>query len=341
MTSAGNARHGSGGATAVVTITFGPVDASMKEALGPDVELRSVAGVPDDERSRILAESDVLFCWNFAREIRPGERRTLPARFVQLVSAGADHLPFDELPRRATVASNVGAYAEPMAEHVLAMTLALLKRLPENHAALVSGVWNQNLTRWLSGSVCGILGFGGIGKATARRFRALGAHIYAVNTSGRTDEPVDFVGTLDALDRVLESSDVVVVSLPLTRRTLGLIGAAQLGRMKPDAVLVNVGRGPIVDETALYEHLRSHPEFSAGIDTWWGEPFHARQFHVDHPFLDLPNVLGSPHNSALVPGIVEQAMALAAANIRRFLDGEPVTGVVRPEDYAEDDLPGS
>jgi len=327
----------SAGAPSVVTITFGPVDASMKEVLGPDVELRSVAGVPDDERSRILAESDVLFCWNFAREVRPGEGRALPARFVQLVSAGADHLPFGELPRRAVVASNVGAYAEPMAEHVLAMTLALLKRLPENHAKLASGAWNQTLTRWLSGSVCGILGFGGIGKATARRFGALGARVYAVNTSGRTDEAVEFVGTLDDLDHVLESSDVVVVSLPLTHRTSGLIGAPQLARMKPDAVLVNVGRGAIVDETALYEHLRSHLEFSAGIDTWWGEPFHARQFHVDHPFFELPNVLGSPHNSALVPGIVEEAMALAAANIRRFLGGQPVTGVVRPEDYLIED----
>lgn len=317
----------------VVTVTFGPADAAVAEALGPDVELRSVAGVPDEERSRILAQSDVLFCWNVARELRPGEGRALPARFVQLVSAGADHLPFDELPADAVVASNVGAYAEPMAEHVLAMTLALLKRLPENHAKLASGVWNQTLTRSLSGSVCGILGFGGIGKATARRFSTLGARIQAVNTSGRTDEPVEFVGTLEDLDRVLASSDVVVVCLPLTRRTTGLIGTRELAAMKPDAVLVNVGRGAIIDETALYEHLRRHPEFSAGIDTWWGEPFHARQFHVDHPFLELPNVLGSPHNSALVPGIVEEAMLIAAANIRRFLAGEAVTGVVRPEEY--------
>lgn len=317
----------------VVTVTFGPADASMAEVLGPGVELRSVAGATDEERARILAESDVLFCWNFAREIRSGEGRSLPARFVQLVSAGADHLPFDELPAGAVVASNVGAYAEPMAEHVLAMTLALLKRLPENHAKLATGVWNQGLTRSLSGSVCAILGLGGIGKATARRLVALGARIQAVNTSGHSDEPVEFVGTLDDLAVVLESSDVVVVALPLTRRTTGLIGARELECMKPDAVLVNVGRGGIVDEKALYEHLAGHPEFSAGIDTWWGEPFHARQFHVDHPFFELPNVLGSPHNSALVPGIVEQAMALAAANIRRFLDGEAVTGVVRPEEY--------
>jgi phosphoglycerate dehydrogenase-like enzyme len=317
----------------VVTVTFGPADAALEDVLGPDVELRSVAGAADEERARILAESDVLLCWNFGREIGPGEGRHLPARFVQLVSAGADHLPFERLPAGALVASNVGAYSEPMAEHVLAMALALRKRLPANHAKLASGVWDQSPTRWLSGSVCGIVGLGGIGKAAARRFAALGARIQAVNTTGRTEEPVEFVGTLDDLDRVLRSSDVVVLSLPLTRRTTGIIGARELALMKADAVLVNVGRGPLVDEGALYEHLLRHGEFSAGIDTWWGEPFHHGAFHVDHPFFELPNVLGSPHNSALVPGVVEQAMVLAAANIRRFLDGGPVTGVVRPEDY--------
>jgi phosphoglycerate dehydrogenase-like enzyme len=317
----------------VVTVTFGPVDTAMKEVLGPDVDVRSVAGASDEERSAILAVSDVLFCWNFAREIGADEGPQLPARFVQLVSAGADHLPFSRLPAGASVASNVGAYAEPMAEHVLAMALALRKRLPQHHAKLAAGVWDQSLTRWMAGSVCGILGFGGIGKATGRRFKALGARVQALNTTGRTEEPVEFVGTLDDVDTVLESSDVVVVSLPLTRRTTGLIGTRELSIMKPDAVLVNVARGAVVDEAALYEHLRRNPDFSAGIDTWWGEPFHAKAFHVDHPFFELPNVLGSPHNSALVPGIVEEAMVVAARNIRRFLDGDPVIGLVRAEDY--------
>jgi phosphoglycerate dehydrogenase-like enzyme len=223
-----------------------------------------------------------------------------------------------------------------MAEHVLAMALALLKRLPQNHAKLASGVWDQSLTRWLKGATCGIVGFGGIGRAVGRRMSALGAQVYAVNTTGTSDEPVAFAGTLDDLDTVLAASDVVVLSLPLTRRTRGLVSARELRLMKPDAVLVNVGRGALVDEAALYHHLRDNPGFSAAIDTWWDEPFRSGRFHVQHPFFDLPNVLGSPHNSGLAPGVLEEAVASAAANIGRFLRGETPIGVVRPEDYVGD-----
>jgi len=216
------------------------------------------------------------------------------------------------------------------------MTLALLKRLPQHHAELAAGVWDQaSVNRPVAGAVCAILGFGGIGKATGRLLRGLGARIHAVNTSGRTDEPVEFVGTLDDLDAVLGAADVVVIALPLTRRTRGLIGPRELGLLKPTAVLVNVARGAIVDQAALYEHLRTHPESSAGIDAWWVEPFGSGEFRVEHPFFELPNLLGSPHNSALVPHIMEEATARAAANIVRFLRGEPVTGVLRAEDYVE------
>jgi phosphoglycerate dehydrogenase-like enzyme len=272
--------------------------------------------------------------WHPSRELHPEEWGEIcGVQLIQLISAGADHVPFSDLPPGAEIATNAGAYAEPMGEHVLAMTLALAKHLLVQHDKLSRGEFDQGSpNRTLRGAVCGILGFGGIGRATARLMRGMGARIYALNRSGQSQEPAEFIGTLDDLERVLRASDVVVVALPLSSATRGLIGARELGWMKPDAILINVARGEIIDEAALYEHLRTHPNFMAGIDAWWIEPFRYGEFRMDHPFLELPNVLGSPHNSAMIPGALADGLRQAAENVQRFLSGIPITGTVHPED---------
>ncbi len=255
-------------------------------------------------------------------------------RFIQLLSAGADHIDFGALPPRAMVAGNVGAYAEPMAEHVLAMALALAKRLPRNDARMAEGIFDLAETLRVRGRTVGILGYGGIGRACARLFRPLGTRIYAINTSGRADENADQAGTLAGLHDMLAAADIVVVTLPLTRATRGLIGTRELGLMKADAILVNVARGAIVDEDALFEHLKAHPDFCAGIDTWWEEPEPGQPFRPRLPFLSLPNVIGSPHNSGNVPGTDGEAVAAAARNVTAYLGGGSVRGIQDPADYA-------
>jgi len=129
-----------------------------------------------------------------------------------------DNLDFSTIPPDILIADNAGAYARPMAEHVMAMTLSLAKRLPQRHAALARGEFDQQApSHSLDGAVCAVLGFGGIGTRTATLMRAFGARIHAVNTSGQTAEPVEFVGTLAGLDKVLAAADVLVISMPLTR----------------------------------------------------------------------------------------------------------------------------
>jgi glycerate dehydrogenase len=307
----------------------------IKESLGKDARVVFLADMPPGLREQTLIGATALLTWNLRKELGPSEFALLKRTgLVQLLTAGADHVPFDELSPSSVIASNPGAYAEPIAEHVLAMALALKKNLVREHQKLAQGEFNQSaFNRMLRGSVCGVLGFGGIGRATARLMRGLGVRIYAINTTGRTDDPVEFIGTLKDIRQVLSSSDVVVISLPLTRATRGLIGSRELEWMKPDAVLINVARGDIIDEGALYERLATHPDFKAGIDTWWIEPFSFGEFRTKHPFLTLPNVVGSPHNSAMVPGVNVEATRRAAANILRFLRGETLTGVARREDY--------
>ena len=313
-----------------------PVDAdSVAAQLAGLAEVRHLDGVPAADRASLIASAEVILAATWPSEFGPDEARDSRAGFVQLLWAGADRVPFDQLPRHAVIASNAGAFAEPMAEHAVAMTLALMKRLPQNHLKLAGGTWDQARTMRVLGSVQLIVGFGGVGQAAGRMLRALGARIYALNTSGHTTGPVDFAGTLDDLHDVLPEADAVLLSIPLTRRTRGLIGHRELALMKPGAVLVNVARGAVIDEAALYEHLVAVPTFSAGIDTWWQEPGESVGFAVSHPFFDLPNVLGSPHNSGMVPGTIRAATRQAVDNIVRFLRSEPVTGVVRAEDYGD------
>jgi glycerate dehydrogenase len=320
----------------VVTYSVGDKRRSqLKDLLGREARLSFLADMPAGLREQTLIDADVLLSWNLPKELLPaGPSLLRKVKMIQLLSAGADHLPFSELRSDIVIASNIGAYADPMSEHVLAMALALAKNLMREHQNLIRGEFNQSvMNRLLAGSVCGIIGFGGIGRATARLMRGLGVRIYAVNTSGRTDEPVEYIGTLKDLEHVLSSSDFVSISLPLMKATRGLIGKRELGWMKPDAILINVARGAVIDEEALYEHLRSHPRFQAGLDVWWIEPFSSGEFKTTYPLLSLPNILGSPHNSAMVPGINEEGVRRAVENVKRFLRGEPIAGLVKPEDY--------
>jgi phosphoglycerate dehydrogenase-like enzyme len=311
----------------------------MRDVIGASLdgvaELTYLTEAGDGGREAVLASADAVLAWMLGAELRPEELTRLgSAGLIQLLSAGVDRTPFDQIPDGVAIASNAGAYAVPMAEHVLALALALAKRLPQNHAALARGVFDQHTpTRSVGGSLVGILGFGGIGQATARLFKPLGARVHAINRSGTTGATVDQIGTMENLDALLAAADILVISLPLTRATDGLIGSRELSLMKPDAILVNVARAGIIDEDALYEHLERNPSFSAGIDAWWQEPRGKQAFVTRRPFLDLPNVIGSPHNSAIVAGSLTDAAARAADNVAGHLRGEPVRNLVDRSDY--------
>jgi glycerate dehydrogenase len=322
-----------------IVVTFA-IDEKEKELLVKTIPQQGtffsfLSELNEEDRKKALQTADVLFSWNPPKELAKDEYPLLTRlRFMQLLSAGADHVPFNDITKGVMIASNVGAYAEPMAEHVLAMVFALAKQLLKNHDKLAHGEFNQfEINQKVSGSTVGIIGFGGIGKAVAKSFRCLGCRIFAINSSGRTQEAVDFIGTLKDLDYVLKESDIIVLSIALNNRTCNLIGRRELDLMKTDAILVNVARAALLDEAALYEHLVNNSHFKAGIDAWWVEPFRAGIFKMDHPFCELLNFIGSPHNSAMVPGVIERAVELAAINIRDFIQGNPIRGMVSREQY--------
>jgi phosphoglycerate dehydrogenase-like enzyme len=306
----------------------------VADALDGAAEPVYLADLDDTARADALREADAVLA-RTTRELRQGEIALLKdVRLLQFINAGIDFVPLAELPPGVPVATNGGAYAEPMAEHALAMMLAAAKRLLVEHAALTQGEFNQFAqNRMLADGVCGILGFGGIGVAMARLARGIGMKVHAINRRGQSDEPIDWIGTPVQLDELLAASDVLVICTPLTPATLGVIGGLQLARMKDDAILVNLARGEIVDERALYERLVAFPKFTACIDAWWIEPVRHGTFRMDQPFMTLPNVIGSPHNSAAaIAGTGAVGLQRAIANIRRALAGATPFYLVPPED---------
>jgi phosphoglycerate dehydrogenase-like enzyme len=322
--------------TDTVAVTFNlrpPERAVVADALGSSGRPVYLADLDDVGRISALRDAIAILARDTGKDLRPNEPQYIQsARLIQFITAGIDFVPLGALPAGIPIASNGGAYAESMAEHGLAMVLGAAKRLLIEHSALARGEFNQHTrNRTLSGKVCGILGFGGIGIATSRLMRAMGMRIHAINRGGRSEEPTDWIGSASDLDSLLLAADVLVISAPLTPATKGLIGTRELGLMKHDAILVNLARGEIIEEAPLFAHLQTQPKFFACIDAWWVEPIRHGTFRMDHPFLSLPNVIGSPHNSASVPGMTEVALRRAVANIRRSLAGETPYFILGPE----------
>jgi glycerate dehydrogenase len=289
----------------------------------------------DTNRTEAIEKADIIFSWNPIREFDDEEYKFFEnVKLMQLLSAGGDHLPFEFFPDSLIVAGNVGAYAQAMAEHALAMALSLSKNLFVNHQKIKEGVFDQSSQgKLVHGANFAIIGFGGIGKEIYKLLQPFDPKIYAINTTGKTDLDVFFAGTVEDLNYVLSNADFIFITIPLTKKTKGMIGKTELNNMKDDAILVNVARGEIIDQKDLYEHLLSHPEFKAGIDAWWIEPFRHGEFKVDYPFVELPNVIGSPHNSGMVPGSMVKATVFAVKNILEFLNGNKIKGVFNRAEY--------
>ncbi len=314
-------------------VTFSVKDSQqkfIKSVISRDASVNFIQDIKEEEIPAALKDADIIFAWNPPKELNSFDLTSLQnIKFMQVLSAGYDHIDFSRYPQSCQIASNKGAYADPMAEHIMAMVLALAKRLFVNHAKLSAGEFNQQQTNIsIRSSAFGILGYGGIGKAAAKLIRPFGSEIYAINSTGMTSDMVDFIGTLDDLSFILGKCDILIISLPLIKKTENLIGRVELEMMKPEAILINAARAQIINEEALYNHLKAHPGFSAGIDAWWVEPFSEGGFRMDYPFTSLANVIGSPHNSALVPGSLMEGIRKAVENINLFIEGKQPLHIV-------------
>ncbi len=254
-------------------------------------------------------------------------------KLIQSTRAGVDVLPFQDFPTGVVVCGNIGAYGDQIAEHVFGMILYFARNLEVSNLALSKGLWQIPASIFLRGKTILIVGTGGIGESVARLAAGFGMRIVGVNSTGRKVPGFDSIVALNDIKEVLRDADVVVIALPLTVKTFHLIGESELRAMKSTCILVNVARGYIIDEAALYNRLKSTPNFRCGLDVWWHYPKKGASFEESFPFFELPNFLGTPHDSGIVPETEEIALLSAIENIGRFVRGELLKGVMNRNDY--------
>ena len=234
-------------------------------------------------------------------------------RYIQLISAGLDRVDLGYVEAHGIELHNArGVYSVPMAEFAVGGVLQLYKQAKTFYENQKARIWEKHRDLpELFGKTVTVLGCGSVGTECAKRFRAFGCRVLGVDLYPRQDENYDEMQPLSGLDRVLSETDVLVLTVPLTDETRGLIGADRLAEIKPGAVLVNIARGPVVDETAVIDALQSGRLSGAVLDVFEAEPLPA-----DSPLWAMDNVVLTPHNSFAGEGNGARMKALIFANLK-------------------------
>jgi phosphoglycerate dehydrogenase-like enzyme len=305
----------------VTVLVYRPSDAAAFAALVRAPRNRvtvHVAGGPD-EAAKAIGEVDVVWGWKLPPALYAKAPRLA---WLEAMGAGVDWALVPELPARVIVTRAAGVFGPWMAEYTLAWCLRATQRMAAYQDAQRARVWRADLMPdRLAGKTMVIVGLGEIGRAIARVARALGMRIVGVSRSGRSVPGVSRVYRPPHLTRALAEGDFVVLVTPLTATTHGLIGQRELAAMRPSAWFVNIGRGALVDETALVSALTQKAIAGAVLDVFAVEPLPPA-----HALWTLDNVVVTPHIAG--PDVPEELPAAFNANLARYLGGRPLRHVV-------------
>ena len=278
-----------------------------------------------------LPEATVLYTWSMPRRHLA---RAAKLRWIHTAEGGVDRLLSPELVKSKIVVTNcTGVTPDSVADHATGMVLSLSRRLAESRDLQRQRVWGRDLL-WsgdrvpfaLAGKTALVVGFGSIGSAIGRRLKACGMTVVGLRAKDADKTPppeADEIHGPEALEPQLARADVVVLALPLTRETRRLFDGDRFGSFKPGALFVNVGRGEVVDDTALAEALASGRVGGAGLDVFNEEPLPR-----ESPLWGHPRVVITPHVAGTDPGHMERATELFERNLERFLKDEPLLNVV-------------
>jgi len=283
-----------------------------------------------------IPEADVVVTLVFTAAMGAAAKQL---RLVQVPGAGLDRIDRSALPP-GTWLANVYGHETGIAEYVLGAMLALSRSFGRLDAGLRVGRWESQWVPgvppppvWpeLAGKTLGILGYGRIGQEVARRARAFDMAVWAMRQDvTRSDtEGLAFLGGPDGLDEILRRADYLVITLPLTDATRGLLSERKFRLMKPTTILINVARAEIIEEEVLYRALAERRIAGAALDVWYRYPMGpAPTLPSRLPFHELPNVLMTPHVSGWTEGMLEARARLIAENIQRTTRGEPPVNLI-------------
>lgn len=270
----------------------------------------------EDELIRRIGEAECVV--NIRAHARFSERvidACANLRMISVWGAGTDHVDLVACGRRGiTVANTPGVNAHAVAEHTLALMLAVMRRIPELDARMRAGEWPRGLSAQLEGKTLGVVGLGAIGSRVAELARAFGMRILVTTVRGDDGRAAALGARHVALDELLRRSDVVSLHLRLSADTRGMLGRAQLELLEPSAYLVNTARGALIDRDALLDVLRRERIAGAALDVFDEEPLPA-----DDPLRSLPNVVLTPHNAGVTPEVVAEGLWRAVENVARFV----------------------
>lgn len=301
----------------------------IRDPLPPDVEVIKPETGTDDELVVLAGDVEVIVATRLSPEVAQAAPKL---KLLQKTGAGVDDMPFDSLREETWMANTSGSNPVPLAEGAVALVFALAKKVIQRHGSFMK---DRNVGRGvlLSGRKAGIVGFGSIGREVGRMLQCMGMNVLAVKRS-RDDElaeamGLEFLGTPDDLIHVMSESDFVVVTVPLTPETKGMIGEEELRAMKPSAYIVNVARAALIQEEPLYRALSEGRIAGAALDVWWTPHFWDPLWNPEgkpaseYPFWELPNVICTPHSVVSSDSRSDAGLKIMVENILRVKRGEP------------------
>jgi len=241
---------------------------------------------------------------------------------ISVWGTGTDNIDLEAAQRRGiTVCNTAGVNANAVAEHTIALMLAVARRIPQLDREMRGGAWPREMLTQLLGKTLGVFGIGAIGARVIALGRALGMEVLAWSARGDAARIAAAGARAARKEEILREADIVTLHMRLSPETRDFLGERELALLKPGSILINTGRGALIEQGALLDAL-GRGEIRAGLDVFHDEPLKAGD-----PILSLPNVVLSPHNAGQTPEVVRDGLLRAVQNIEQFLAGRP-TGVV-------------